>query len=97
MTTTKIRRKFTKEFKQQAVELALQSGDYNGTARDLGLDGSNLRRWIKRYQDDPQKAFPGSGTPRDKEMAELKRQVYNLEQENAILKKAVGIFAPRSR
>lgn len=97
MNMTKQRRTFSKEFKQQAVELAIQTGDQGQTARDLGIDRSNLRRWTERFQGNPQNAFPGSGTPRDKEMAELKKQLHSLEQENAILKKAVGIFAPRSR
>lgn len=91
------RRTFPIEFKQQAVELALASGDILQTARDLGIDQSNLRKWIARYQHDAEHAFPGSGNPRDKELAQLKRKLTSLELENAILKKAVGIFAPRSR
>lgn len=96
MNTIK-RRTFTLEFKQQAVELALVNGDILQTARDLGIDQSNLRKWIRKFQQDGINAFPGSGNPPDKELAELKKRLYNLEQENAILKKAVGIFVPRSR
>ena len=97
MKENKPRRTYPIEFKQQAVELALASGDVMQTARDLGVDQSIVRKWVKRYKNDAENAFPGSGTPRDKEMAELKRKLANMEQENAILKKAVGIFAPRSR
>lgn len=97
MKENKSRKTYPPEFKQQAVELALNSGDIMQTARDLGVDQSNLRKWVKRFQNDAEKAFPGSGNPRDKEMAEMKRKLAELEQENAILKKAVGIFAPRSR
>ncbi|HLR32363.1 MAG TPA: transposase [Fodinibius sp.] len=93
----KKRRTFTSEFKQQAVELALVNGDIIQTARDLGVDQSNLRKWIRAFEAPNGAPFPGSGNPRDKELAELKKKLYNLEQENAILKKAVGIFAPRSR
>ena len=96
MNTIK-RRTFTLEFKQQAVELALANGDILQTARDLGIDQSNLRKWIRKFQQDGIHAFPGSANPRDKELAELKKRLYNLEQENAILKKAIGIFAARSR
>jgi len=42
------------------------------TARDLGVDHTSLRNWIKSYQQAPQRAFPGSGNPRDKELAALK-------------------------
>lgn len=93
----KKRRTFTPEFKQQAVDLALVNGNISQTARDLGVDHSNLRQWIHRSKDTTQTPFPGSGVPRDQEIADLKKKLYNLEQENAILKKAVGIFAPRSR
>jgi len=96
MNTTRPRR-YSAEFKQQAVELALQSESIMQTARDLGIDQSNLRKWVKAHQDPDTTSFPGSGTPRDKELAQMKKKLYDLEQENAILKKAVGIFAPRSR
>ena len=98
MKSTPKRRTFTAEFKRQAIELALMNGDVLQTARDLGIDQSNLRKWINRYNDSEQTTpFPGSGNPRDKELADIKKKLYELEQENAILKKAVGIFAPRSR
>ncbi len=96
MTTKKYRR-FSPEFKQQAVELARHSGDIMQTARDLGVDHSNLRKWIQAIEDNPETAFPGKGIPRDKELTDMKKRINDLEQENAILKKAVGIFAPRSR
>lgn len=94
------RRTFSSEFKQQAVELALANGNIKQTALDLGVDQSNLRKWIRAFETQggtSAAAFPGSGNPRDKELADLKKKLYNLEQENAILKKAVGIFVPRSR
>ena len=97
MKERKSRKTYSKEFKQQAVELALQTENIMQTARDLGVDHTSLRNWIKHFEANPDGAFPGSGNPRDKELAALKRKLADLEQENAILKKAVGIFAPRSR
>jgi len=95
--TTKPRRIFSPEFKQQAVELALTNGNVLQTARELGIDNSNLRRWINASQQQGSTPFPGSGSPREKELAEMKKKLYDLEQENAILKKAVGIFTARPR
>lgn len=97
LSATKKRRTFTKEFKQQAVELAQQSGNVLQTARDLGVDQSNLRKWVDIFEKGEKTPFPGSGNSRDKEMADLQKKLHNLEEENAILKKAVGIFASRSR
>ena len=94
---TKQSPRYSVEFKQQAVELAEHSGSIMQTARDLGIDQSTLRKWVKIDNESGFSVLPGSGNPRDKELATLKKKLYDLEQENAILKKAVGIFAPRSR
>lgn len=87
MTT---RRTFTKEFKLDAVRLAMSSGNVTGTARDLGITSSALWRWKKQYEENQEQAFPGRGNPRDAELAELKRENARLRQERDILKKAVG-------
>ena len=94
MTT---RRTFTKEFKLDAVRLAIDSGNVSGTARDLGIAASALARWKKQYEEEKERAFPGRGNPRDAELTELKRENARLRHERDILKKAVGIFTSRPR
>ena len=43
------RRRFTDEFKREAVRLARQPGTtVSSVARDLGVDISVLRRWVAR-------------------------------------------------
>ncbi|MCH8569047.1 MAG: transposase [Balneolales bacterium] len=96
MKENKPRKTYTSEFKRQAVELAQLNNDIMQTARDLGVDHTSIRKWIKDLQENPEQAFPGSGNPKDMELSQLKRKLIKLEEENAILKKAVGIFAPRS-
>lgn len=45
------RRKFTAEFKQEAVRLAQQPGvSTRSVAMNLGLDVSVLRRWVEKAQ-----------------------------------------------
>ena len=39
--------------------------------------------------------FPGQGNAQDPELAQLKREMARLREENEILKKAVGIFTIR--
>lgn len=97
MKETNKRKTYTAEFKQQAVELALLNNDVMQTARDLGVDHTSIRKWIKDVRQNPNEPFPGSGNPRDKELKDMQRELLKLREENAILKKAVGIFAPRSR
>jgi transposase len=56
------RRKFTREFKLEAVRLIKERGvSYTQASEDLGVHQSQLRGWVKVFADDPQQAFPGPG------------------------------------
>jgi transposase-like protein len=85
------RRKFTREFKLEAVRLIKDRGvSYGQASEDLGVHASQLRDWVKKFSDDPQHAFPGHGQmkPEQLEIAQLKREVIKLKAERDILKKA---------
>ena len=94
MTT---RRSFTPEYKLEAVRAAERSGNAAQTARDLGLRPALVHRWKRELRDDGRRAFPGNGSPRDEELARLKRELKQAREEVAILKKAVGIVSSPSR
>ena len=86
-----VRRKFTREFKLEAVRLIKERGvSYTQASADLGVHQSQLRGWVKSFGDDPQHAFPGQGQmkPEQLEIAQLKREVTKLKAERDILKKA---------
>ncbi len=86
------RTRYTREFKLEAVKLVTERGlSQTQVARDLGLDVTTLRRWIKECAADGERAFPGHGHPRDEELPRLRRENELLRQERDILKKAVGI------
>jgi transposase len=88
------RTRYTREFKLEAVKLVTERGlSQTQVARDLGLDVTTLRRWIKECAADGERAFPGHGHPRDEELTRLRRENELLRQERDILKKAVGIFS----
>ena len=90
------RRKFTREFKLEAVRLIKERGvSYTQASRDLSVHQSQLRSWVKELADDPQHAFPGKGQmkPEQLEIAQLKREVIKLKAERDILKKAAAYFA----
>jgi transposase-like protein len=56
------RRKFTREFKLEAVRLIKERGvSYAQASQDLSVHQSQLRSWVKELADDPQHAFPGQG------------------------------------
>jgi transposase len=93
------RRKFTREFKLEAVRLIRERGvSYTQASQDLGVHQSQLRDWAKKFTDEPQHAFPGHGLmkPEQLEIARLKREVIKLKAERDILKKAAAYFAKES-
>jgi len=92
----KTHKKYTKEFKEDAIRLVLEQG-YKQTeaARSLGVDRSMLARWIKEAQSEDSDAFAGNGK-RNEEQQELRRlreENRRLRMEREILKKATAFFA----
>ncbi len=56
------RRKFSREFKLEAVRLVKDRGvSVAQAARDLDLHENVLRKWVREASSDPQHAFPGHG------------------------------------
>src|SRR5260370_42700901 len=92
------RRKFTREFKLEAVRLIKDRGvSYVQASEDLGVHPSQLRDWVKKFAEDPEQAFPGHGQmkPEQLEIARLKREVTKLKAERDIL--SVRIRSPANR
>ena len=88
------RRKFTDEFKADAVKLCEAGGRSVGqVAADLDLTETALREWVKRAAADAGKGPPNVLTTAERdELSELRKRVKRLEMEREILKKA----APKS-
>ena len=85
------RRKFSKEFKVEAVRLIQDRGvSVPQAARDLDVNENVLRRWVREMTADPVDAFPGLGKmkPEQEEIARLQKEVAKLKMERDILKKA---------
>lgn len=90
------RRKFSREFKLEAVRLVKDRGvAVAQAARDLDLHENVLRKWIRVLAVDPQHAFPGHGQmkPEQLEIDRLRKEVSKLKAERDILKKAAAFFA----
>jgi len=93
------RRRFTREFKLEAVRLIRDRGvTYAQASEDLKIHPTQLRNWVKAFAEDPQHAFPGQGQmkPEQLEIARLKREVIKLKAERDILKKAAVDSSGRS-
>ena len=68
-------------------------------SRETGISENTLYTWMKRYRENRDKPFVGSGRvlPEKEEMVRLRREVKDLREENEILKKAAAYFAKNQR
>ncbi|RZA23465.1 MAG: hypothetical protein EOP10_12655 [Proteobacteria bacterium] len=91
----KVRRKFTSEFKVEAVKLARSPGHSIGSvAKDIGVKEENLRLWVRQAEIDEGKNPHGALTSAERaELELLRREVKDLRTEKEILRKATVFFA----
>jgi transposase len=92
MAERRSRRRFTAEFKAQAVKRLLEGGrGLAEVATELGLSTGQLSTWRTEH------LAAGSALAQRKaeaaEMQRLKRDNKRLEEENQILRKAAAFFA----
>ena len=95
----KKRRRFSKEYKLEAVRLIVEEGRrISELSRELGVGVNSLARWKRKYAEGKIDPFPGKGrlSPEDAELRRLKRENEVLRMERDILKKAAAIFSKDS-
>ncbi len=95
---SKSTKKYTKEFKQEAVNLALKSPSIEVTARELGFPASTLHGWIHALKKRGNILTNGANTNQDiptliEENRRLHRELAIAKEEKEILKKAATYFA----
>lgn len=85
------RKKYTQEFKEEAVKLITEQG-YQATeaARNLGVNVSVLRRWKNEIEGTES---GGADAALKSELKSLRKEVKRLKMEREILKKAAAFFA----
>ena len=89
------RRKFSDEFKREAVRLAYESGRrLVDVAQELELRPDMIRRWRRKFSGGAQGAV---GTIAEQEVRRLQRELSLVREERDILKKALAIFSDRRR
>lgn len=94
--TRRAYRRFSKEFKLEAIRLADESGKPKAqVARELGIRVNQIGKWRKELEDKQEAAFSGQGRPtgKDAEIQRLRRELADAREENEILKKAAAYFA----
>lgn len=94
------RRKYTKEFKLDAISLVNDQGyTCSEAARSLGINSNILSRWIRELTDKADLAFRGNGklTAEQSEIRQLREEVRRLKMEKEILKKATVFFVKEAK
>ena len=95
-------RKYTEEFKLEALELLKSSGKTSRQMeRDLGITPGLLVKWRDRYQVISKEAEQAHLELSDMEAAKreikrLQRRLAEVEEEREILKKTINIFSRKS-
>jgi transposase len=90
------RKKYSKEFKLEAVKLVKEQGmTYRKVAEDLGVAAVMLTRWARELSESGEYAFPGKGKldARDEALRQLQEELRKTRMERDILKKAMAYFA----
>ena len=91
------RKKYTREFKIKAIELAELRKDVTSVAEDLGVERSMIYRWKREMDKDQQTCFSGNGkvtlTDQELELKRLQHELDEVRMERDILKKAISIFS----
>ncbi len=93
------RRKFTPEFRAEAVRLA-KMGDrpMAHVARDLGIKKQTLGHWVHQAEVDAAGGSSGELTTSEKEeLKQLRKENARLREEKEILKKATAFFARENK
>jgi len=85
-------RKFTREFKEEAVKLVTEKKYSQAeAARVLGIDSKNISRWIRIFAAD--NSVGKQVSSEQEEIKRLRKEIERLAMEREILKKAAAFFA----
>jgi transposase len=86
------RKKYTKEFKEEAAKLVIEGGYKQVEAcKSLGVANKNLSRWVAQAKGT--NAQQATKAPESAELLRLKKENQQLKLEREILKKAAAFFA----
>jgi transposase len=94
----KSRKKYTEEFKRDAVRMMRSRGTRTiaQVADDLGVAPNLLHRWASKAERDAVSKRNVEGETLEQEVRRLRKEVESLRLDKAILKKAAAFFAKDS-
>lgn len=95
LSSSKVRRSFTPEFKAEAVAMVEASGgNIARVAKELHIYDSTLGNWVRQARAE---AAGAPSAEERAEMRELRRELERVTRERDILAKAVAFFSGSTR
>lgn len=85
-----VRRAFTDEFKQQAVQMILDGHSVASVSKNLGIGNTNL---LYRWKAEVLARSGPAAKVLDSQVLELRDELHRTRRERDILKKALAIFS----
>jgi transposase len=90
--TKRKRRTFSKEFKEQIVQLHTTGKPRNEIIKEYELSPSAFDNWVRQYQSSGSFQEKDNRTPEQEELIRLRKENQKLAMENDILKQAALIM-----
>ena len=90
----------SREFKMEAVRLAIQSGrKIKHIAEELGVNIWTLKGWIRKHDKEARAELISQGLKMspEEENRILKKELAGITEERDILKKAIAIFSKKPK
>jgi transposase len=95
--SSKVRSRYTLEFKLEAVRLVKAGQSLSATAATLGVAAPTLHHWVKAEREDQLVGVNTKPVSAEQmELARLRAENARLKMEHEILKKAAAYFAKQS-
>ncbi len=90
--TKRARRTFTKEFKEQIVQLHLSGKPRSEIIKEYELTASSFDKWVRQHKTSGSFEEKDNRTPEQEELIRLRKENQRLMMENDILKQAALIM-----
>lgn len=90
--TKRKRRSFTKEFKEQIVQLYASGKPRSEIIKEYQLTASSFDKWVQQHQSSGSFEEKDNRTPEQEELLRLRKENQRLAMENDILKQAALIM-----
>lgn len=92
MMTKRKRRTFTKEFKEQIVQLYASGKPRGEIIKEYKLTPSSFDKWVRQHKATGSFEEKDNRTPEQEELLKLRKENQRLAMENDILKQAALIM-----